>query len=508
MKKVYIIIFKDCGIIYSDIEKHVKTCDKLSKFLQEDDLIVTPNIGILISRMHEEKLDVSKYNILDFECFDKQMSQVGKDGSRNFEKWKVWDMVCAWVPDESLELPTSESFFGNEDIPVERIMSILVDCFMRMKCHDVLEWQRIEEIELKVNKLLYSAQSEGMIVPFKNELEEECKKVAKDYYKALNQLQLQFGIDTLNVIPILRRHNKEYVDPDHLPSLELLQNKIEELVPYIIAKKNERKLNVLIKLTESQRDHTIHPVYKPFASISSRIMLRNPAIQYTPRELRNVLFLDKKVDNYLYIDYSQFEVSIFCGMFDSEKLGDLYVKGEDVYSLLARSIYNLGPKSKVSEEQRDNAKVLFYCFLYGYPIFINDQLELFFKDKFDFQKLNSRIEEFKNQGYVSSPFGNKRKIVDKEKVSWLLNHWIQSTASLIFKQALINVYDDESLKGKIRLLVPMHDAALYYVVKSQEKDGIKNRIIEHFETAFARWIENKNIKARCEEKDYFGYSES
>ena len=78
--------------------------------------------------------------------------------------------------------------------------------------------------------------------------------------------------------------------------------------------------------------------------------------------------------------------------------------------------------------------------------------------------------------------GNKRKMKDELDTKWIVNHYIQGTSSLIFKQALIDV--QHRFGSKVALQIPMHDAALYIV----HSDITTESIIDTFKNAFTKWI--------------------
>ena len=172
---------------------------------------------------------------------------------------------------------------------------------------------------------------------------------------------------------------------------------------------------------------------------------------------------------YEYIDFGQFEAGVLAGMTKNEKLQRLYEK-DDLYEALASII----------KSDRDTAKIVFYCFIYG-GIF-RKEAERFFKT-YDLKKtVNTVVEESIKRGYVSTPLGNRRVINGDEDRHWVLNHYIQGTSSLIFKQALINV--KSSFSEKVELVLPVHDAALFKVHKDVETKSI----ITQFESAFVKWI--------------------
>lgn len=91
--------------------------------------------------------------------------------------------------------------------------------------------------------------------------------------------------------------------------------------------------------------------------------------------------------------------------------------------------------------------------------------------------------------------GNKRMMKDESDKKWVMNHYIQGTSSLIFKQALIDVHN--TFGAKVVPQIPMHDAALYLVHSSISTESIINT----FEKAFAKWI--KGCKPVVKEKEFF-----
>ena len=59
---------------------------------------------------------------------------------------------------------------------------------------------------------------------------------------------------------------------------------------------------------------------------------------------------------------------------------------------------------------------------------------------------------------------------------WILSHLIQSNASYIFKKAIIETFQNVQ---KARLLIPLHDGALYEI-DTNESEKIKLQIIGIF----------------------------
>ena len=126
----------------------------------------------------------------------------------------------------------------------------------------------------------------------------------------------------------------------------------------------------------------------------------------------------------------------------------------------------------MSKTNREEAKIMFYCFVYGG--IISKGAENFFKLYNLKDAVEREVEKVFQQGYVETALGNRRVVTCEDDKKWILNHFIQGTSSLIFKQALINV--NASFCNTVKLVLPVHDAALFKVYKDVETD----RIIEQF----------------------------
>lgn len=106
------------------------------------------------------------------------------------------------------------------------------------------------------------------------------------------------------------------------------------------------------------------------------------------------------------------------------------------------------------------------------------------------------IDKAFKEGYIATPLGNKRIVEKEEDRVWILNHYIQGTSSLIFKQALINV--KKKFGNNVELVLPVHDAALFKV----HQEINQNRIILEFKNAYSQWIKDSNPIVKV--KNFFG----
>jgi DNA polymerase I len=175
----------------------------------------------------------------------------------------------------------------------------------------------------------------------------------------------------------------------------------------------------------------------------------------------------------LYFDYCQFEPGVLASLAEDKAFLLLY-NTEDVYESLAMAIFN-------DSGRRSDAKRIFLGYMYGMSVAgLSKMLAGPRADDSVAAQLRSAINGFFGQfpalweyrraaqsdlertGYVSSALGNRRKRLGSGRLAakeqqWALSQRIQGTASLIFKDALIQI---SNLIGSENIFLPMHDAIL------------------------------------------------
>lgn len=470
-KEVVVFIDKSCiyqvdiAAIDKGIERHELN------YKSRNYRFITFQPDLLINLLQEY---VYTCEIIDFECLDKQIRQsVGLDVHDG--KWNIPNMLSTYLNIE-------EKSWDYEDLL--ELLKLLADCYLKMKEIGCKEWDRIEQIEIPVNQVLYGAQLRGYY--FKNNgLKALCSELHRKIYGYKNDIQLNLGFTSDDLESYLRtmsiKHNP--ID-DHEVKRLCIDN--PELEPFRAIRKEQRNLNCLLSLSAVKKDvNKCKSLFKGFGTTTGRIIMREPAIQNLNRKFRHLLKEESLPSNYryLYVDYGQFEAGILAGITKNQELIKLY-EDDNVYKQLEEM-------SKF--EDRDTAKTAFYCYVYGGIIWKGAQS---FFSKYGLKDIiDNVVKEARITRYVETPFGNRRMIKDEDDNKWIMNHFIQGTSSLIFKQALINVY--KSFHDKAILLIPMHDAALYMVDSSIETKSI----INSFKDAFTKWI--PNCEPIVKEKDFF-----
>ena len=217
----------------------------------------------------------------------------------------------------------------------------------------------------------------------------------------------------------------------------------------------------------------IYPIFHVMGTVTGRILVSDPYLQQLRRAYRSLIAAEHN-QRLAYLDYAQFEPGVLAGLSQDELLIAAYNDG-DLYTRLAEALFDDG-------RQRPAAKRAFLAFSYGmtaeriammlagsagdradcnaYAIKIARFFEVFPKLTMFRARQQSLLL---NDGYVVSLFGNRRQRyalgenLSQKEGRWALNHPVQATASLIFKEALIDLIAEF---GADPVVLPMHDAVL------------------------------------------------
>lgn len=238
----------------------------------------------------------------------------------------------------------------------------------------------------------------------------------------------------------------------------------------------------------------IYPNFDCIGTVTSRILITTPHIQQLKRENR-IIFKAKNDFTLLYCDYKQFEPGILASSSKDSEMISLY-NSEDIYENFSEYIFG-------TKTLRKEAKVIFLSYLYGMSdkrlVSVIDGVikskgltteisaAAFFDkfkdlDVFKQEEFNKMIEN----GYIQTETSLRRNVKKteegkgkKSETRFVLSQIIQGTASYILKKALLDVMKDD----EIEFLVPMHDAVLFQVPTSKEKekrDFIEKCFVENY----------------------------
>ena len=468
MNEVVIVIID--SIIYQlDVAEGAQVMKRNATSSVRDTLFITFQSDELLPLLEDRVLYA---NILDIECFDIQVRI--SEGLEKAKKWNVPDMLHTYLGIEN-------RIWNVEDY--SELLVNLKDCYLVMKKLAMTEWKRIVDIEIPVNKILYRRQIEGIYVNH-TEIKPLCEILHKELYDIKNRIQLNLGFVGNNLEGYLRIHKIPF---GYLTKSEeeRIYEDYPELAVFRDLERAQRNFDCLIVLSAIRKDINLcKPLFKGFGTSTGRIIMRAPALQNLNSKYRNLLRDDKLPDDkrYVYIDYGQFEAGVLAGLTNNQSFIRLYEQ-DKVYETIAEKV----------GVDRKKAKKIFYCFIYGGIIWRG--AEKFFSTYGLKQSIDKVVEKAVSNGNIETPFGNRRRIITDEDKRLTLNHYVQGTSSLIFKQALIDV--NNTYCNKVRLVLPMHDAALYVV----DEDVKTQKLIDIYHAAFKKWLPNVNPIVK--EKDFF-----
>lgn len=403
--------------------------------------------------------------IVNIESFDKQFSQSGKD-LFDFKRWHILKSLRREnIINSHYRLSDMKDFL----LKTKEFINKLIDA-------PDLEIERFNNIELKVNKIIHKTSFDGIKID-KNILDSKCVDLHKEIYKLKNEFQFSYNIFQ----PENFETQGNYLKNCNYRILQSIERTVSLLRKSDVVCEKFNKLNRLIidlktlMLLKSRLGGVdfVNPYFVGFGTITSRIIIKEPSLQNLRKANRNIIIPNTGKELF-YIDYSQFEASILAHYSADKTLLDL-INAKDIYSDIVELIF----KKEVNDENRKEAKILFYRYLYG-DTFENNlkfkkQVDTYFNSFKELSKFKVNLsKESIEKGYVSTENGNFRQLdIDNDNI-WILSHYIQSKASYIFKKAIIETFD--KIK-EARLLIPLHDGALYEI-DILESENIKSKIFK------------------------------
>lgn len=472
MKK-FVVAYIELQWYSIDIENYSDFKDRID--YKRGDTVISFQISDLIRELNSKGKNLP--TIIDLESLDKQMSQEGSD-LREYRQWKVLSRLNHY------KIPEPDFRLIKANIPL--FLEHIATLYKQLIDKDSIESKRFFDVELAVNAVIYKAQKLGIGINLEL-ASNRCKELDLRIYEIKNILQLEHNIFTPDDIETQRN----YLDKKKYPIIRSIE------YSFSIRKKNDIVCNLFYELLRNQKDldsllfivshwggsGRTYPYYIGFGTITSRIILRQPSLQNLRRSNRDIIVPDTGT-SLLYIDYGQFEAGILASLSNDKSLIELY--DTDIYSDLALKVIG-------NKDERGEAKIIFYRYMYGDTSLPKDALNYFqkFKELQIFKKqIDKEISVYKK---IGTEYGNYRRSFEEE-TSWALSHRVQSTASYIYKMALIRVSKEVRLA---QFLIPMHDGTVYQINKyayEESKEKIENIYKEEFKRVCPRISPIVNIK--------------
>ncbi len=240
------------------------------------------------------------------------------------------------------------------------------------------------------------------------------------------------------------------------------------------------------------KNNRLHPEFLQAGSATGRMASQNPGVQNIPnrtelgREIRKS-FIAEEGFKIVSFDYSQMELRIAAFLAHDKKLIEIFKKGEDVHTAVARDVFNVKAE-EVTKEMRSKVKVINFGVMYGMGVTAlqknigtgREEAQKFLDEYFQrFIGLAEYLEKVKREtaqkGYTETFFGRRRYFPDiHSKLPFMkaqaermaINAPIQGTEADIIKLAMIEANDfilKKNLENEVRLLLQVHDELVYEI---------------------------------------------
>ena len=378
-----------------------------------------------------------------------------------------------------------------------------------------------EEIEMPLVRVLGDMQFNGMFVEkqeiekFGKELKERLEKVKKEIYDYAGE---EFNINSTQQLGKIlfeklkltepKKNKKGYAtDVETLEGIKHEHPIVEKVLEYrSLIKLSSTYVDGLIAFI-NPKDSRIHAVFNQTITATGRISCTDPNLQNLPShegEGKNIKKSFKAKDGYVYVDadYSQIELRVLAHISKDETMIKAFNNDEDIHREVASKVFGV-PITKVTKEQRSNAKAVNFGIIYGITAFgLSQQLKIGRKEAQNYinsyLKKYGGIKEFmegivkkaEEEGFVETLFGRRRYVPELKSNNYVVRQFgtrvamntpIQGTAADIMKIAMNKVFDGiKDLDAKVVLQV--HDE-LILEVKEEQKEQAKQILQSSMENA-------------------------
>jgi DNA polymerase I-like protein with 3'-5' exonuclease and polymerase domains len=274
-------------------------------------------------------------------------------------------------------------------------------------------------------------------------------------------------------------------------ALEKLQGQ-HPIVPLVQRQRARHRWAAFVRNMLTHVDRTsgrVFGTWNQVGTVTGRITCCNPALQATPKELRD-LFAAPQGKLLIEADYSQFELCILAHFSRETALVQAFSGGERVFDLhrqTASVVTGIPERDVTPQQRRDIGKRFNFAVIYGQtPVGLAKELGVSIAQAQEFLEAYFRsyrmVREWvdftkdcaQRDGYITTLYGRRRRLPDVGSpdpatqayaLRQAVNAVIQGTAADIAKMAIARLYGE--LASDCRLLLTNHDSVLLEIPENK-----------------------------------------
>lgn len=460
--------------------KKEKTGDNFKTFVQRlKKFIENEQVEKIFYQYKKQKHFLRNYNIdLHMPCFDVS--------------------IAHFLYDSAVRVDIIDKVFEFQNLDIEKIgVGLLkLKTILEEKLTEMKLSQLYEDIELKLENVLFDMEEEGikvdrtMVVELSTKFSSQIDEITSRIYEMagctfnINSTQqlAEILFDKLQ-IPIPKGKKRS-------TNIEILQE-IEHLHPIVPILMRYRKVAKIVStyldglIPHLDSNDIVHTEFNQTMATTGRLSSLNPNLQNIPtrdeegRSLRK-MFICKNANNvFVSADYSQIELRLLAHYSQDKKLVDAFKSGHDIHLFTASEIFNT-PLDQVTQDQRRIAKTVNFGIIYGMSDFglaqslniprveAKNYIELYFQKYAGVKEYMQRVvEQARLDGFVTTMFGRQRYIPELQSRNKNLQKFgeriamntpLQGTESDIIKIAMIKIHNELKAKNlKSKMILQIHD---------------------------------------------------
>ena len=265
----------------------------------------------------------------------------------------------------------------------------------------------------------------------------------------------------------------------------------ECIVPYVLmenkglrvkkeSQEDENLRKFLISQSSSLKDNddefVLYPRFDMFGAITGRTSCNLHAL---PKNIRHH-FIAREGKKIISLDYNAGEARILAELSQDKNLCSIFNDKVDLHTLNAALLFDKN-KADITEEDRDEAKKIFFAAVNGATSAIDKKLITAIKCSYldAFKYIEQLQEKTAKDGFIINPYGRKRIMnAEFEENDWSArvkasNNMIQSTLSDMKLDAISRIYHKF---GNI-ILLEIHDSVILEV-DADKAEQIKDDVVE------------------------------